>query len=41
MEYFTKSWTIPDPSTRILLMQSAPLMVPYRINASFSAKVLS
>jgi hypothetical protein len=41
MEYYTKSWTIPDPSTRILLMQSAPLMVPYRINASFSAKVLA
>lgn len=41
MEFFTKSWTIPDPSTRILLMQSAPLMVPYRINASFSAKVLA
>lgn len=41
MEYFTKSWTVQDPSTRILLMQSAPLMVPYRINASFSAKVLA
>ncbi len=41
MEYFTKSWVEKDPSIRILLMQSAPLMVPYRINASFSAKVLA
>lgn len=41
VEYFTKSWTTPDPSVRYLLMQSAPLMVPYRIDASFSAKVLA
>jgi len=41
MEYFTKSWKENDPSVRYLLMQSAPLMVPYRINASFSAKVLA
>lgn len=41
MEFFTKSWVTPDPSVRYLLMQSAPLMVPYRINASFSAKVLA
>lgn len=39
-EYFAKSWVQQDPSVRFLLMQSAPLMVPYRINASFSAKVL-
>jgi hypothetical protein len=41
MEYFTKSWEENDPPVRMLLMQSAPLMVPYRINASFSAKVLA
>ena len=40
MESFTKSWTVQDPSTRILLMQSAPLVVPYRPNASFCATVL-
>jgi hypothetical protein len=40
VEYFPKSWTIPDPSVRFVMVQSAPLMVPYRINASFSAKVL-
>lgn len=41
VEYFPKSWVTEDPSVRFLLMQSAPLMVPYRINASFSAKVLA
>lgn len=41
LEYFSKSWTVQDPSARILLMQSAPLMVPYRPDASFSAKVLN
>lgn len=39
-EYFSKSWVQEDPSARLLLLQSAPLMVPYRPNASFSAKVL-
>lgn len=34
MPYFAKSWLEKDPSVRYLLMQSAPLPVPYRINAS-------
>ena len=34
MEMFAKSWTVKDPSSRLLLMQSAPLVVPYRPNAS-------
>jgi len=34
MKSFTKSWTIPDPSARLLLMQSSPILVPYRTNAS-------
>lgn len=38
--YFAKSWLEQDPSTRFLLMQSAPLMVPYRINATLRASVL-
>ena len=37
--YFSKSWVEKDPAVRILLLQSAPLPVPYRVNASFSAKV--
>ena len=40
MESFTKSWVQEDPSVRFLLMQSAPLVVPYRPNASFCATVL-
>lgn len=39
LDYFSKSWTVPDPSVRYLLLQSAPLPVPYRINASLCAKV--
>lgn len=39
MEFFTKSWVKKDPSLRILLMQSAPLVVPYRADASFCATV--
>ena len=40
MPYFPKSWIQEDPSVRFLLMQSAPLLVPYRVNASISAQVL-
>lgn len=40
MEYFSKSWVQKDPSVRFLLMQSAPLVVPYRPNAAFCANVL-
>lgn len=39
-ESYTKSWVVEDPSVRLVLMQSAPLVVPYRPNASFSARVL-
>jgi len=38
--YFVKSWIEPDPSVRFVMLQSAPLVVPYRPNASFKAKVL-
>lgn len=40
LSYFSKSWLEKDPSVRYLLMQSAPLVVPYRVNASFAATVL-
>ncbi|TAN49048.1 MAG: major capsid protein [Methylococcaceae bacterium] len=40
LEYFPKSWTEKDPAVRYLLMQSAPLVVPTRVNASFCATVL-
>lgn len=40
LPYFAKSWVEPDPAVRFLLTQSAPLVVPYRPNASFCATVL-
>jgi hypothetical protein len=39
LPYYSKSWLEQDPSTRYLMMQSAPLLVPYRPNATFRAKV--
>lgn len=38
--YYAKSWLEQDPSIRYLMMQSAPLLVPYRVNATFRATVL-
>jgi hypothetical protein len=37
--YYAKSWIVPDPAVRYLLMQSAPLVVPTRPNASIAATV--
>ncbi|SLN77587.1 major capsid protein [Oceanibacterium hippocampi] len=39
MTFFPKSWVEKDPAVRILMMQSAPLLVPSRPNASFAASV--
>ncbi len=39
VSYYPKSWVEKDPSVRYLLMQSAPLVVPTRVNASFAATV--
>jgi hypothetical protein len=38
--FFVKSWIEPDPSVRFIMLQSAPLLVPYRPNASVVATVL-
>ena len=38
--YYPKSWVENDPPLRYLMMQSAPLMVPTRPNASLCATVL-
>jgi hypothetical protein len=40
LEYFPKSWIEKDPAIRYLLLQSAPLMVPTRPDATYSRKVL-
>jgi hypothetical protein len=39
MEQFVKSWKEEDPSVRLLLSQSAPLLVPYQKNATLVATV--
>ena len=39
LPYFPKSWVEKDPGLRQLLMQSAPLTVPYRVNATFRATI--
>lgn len=36
---FTKSWEENDPSMRVMLSQSSPLLVPYRVNATLCATV--
>lgn len=38
-DVFVKSWEVEDPSARFLLMQSAPIMVPYNVNAALVATV--
>ena len=38
-QYFIKSWLEEDPAVRWLLLQCAPLIVPYPVNASFCATV--
>jgi hypothetical protein len=38
--YYVKSWIQYDPSVRYVMLQSAPIMVPFRPNASLGAKVL-
>jgi hypothetical protein len=40
LPYWAKSWVEKDPAVRYLMLQSAPLVVPYRVNASFAATVL-
>jgi hypothetical protein len=40
LPYFPKSWLEEDPAVRFLMTQSAPLVIPYRPNASLSATVL-
>lgn len=39
MPYFPKSWIDEDPPVRNLMLQSAPLMVPTRINSTFGGTV--
>lgn len=40
MPYAPKTWVEQDPAQRLILMQSAPIVIPSRVNASLSAQVL-
>lgn len=39
MAYAPKSWMQEDPAQRFLMLQSAPLVIPSRVNACFAATV--
>lgn len=39
LAYAPKMWLNQDPAQLFLMMQSAPLVIPSRVNASFSARV--
>jgi Phage major capsid protein E len=39
MPYAPKTWLNEDPAQRYLMMQSAPIVIPSRVNASFCATV--
>ena len=40
MAYAPKSWVEKDPAVRMLMMQSAPMIVPSRVNASMCVTVV-
>lgn len=40
LPFFSKSWVEDDPARRFIMTQSAPLLVPHRVNASLRATVL-
>lgn len=39
MAYAPKTWIQEDPAQRLIMMQSAPILVPARVNACVAAKV--
>lgn len=39
MAFAPKSWLQEDPAQRFIMMQSAPIVIPSRVNASFCATV--
>ncbi|WP_429497035.1 major capsid protein [Robbsia andropogonis] len=39
LPYAPKTWVENDPAQRYLMMQSSPIVIPSRVNASFSANV--
>ncbi|NNM64061.1 MAG: major capsid protein [Burkholderiales bacterium] len=41
MPYAPKTWVEQDPAQQLMLMQSAPIVIPSRVNASFAATVMA
>ena len=39
LPYAPKTWVTEDPAQRYILMQSSPIVIPARVNASFAATV--
>ena len=39
MPFAPKTWTQKDPAQRFLMMQSAPLVIPSRVNAAMAIQV--
>jgi Phage major capsid protein E len=39
MPYAPKTWVTEDPAQRLIMVQSAPIVIPARVNASFGATV--
>jgi hypothetical protein len=39
MPYAPKTWVTEDPAQRLIMMQSSPIVIPARVNASFGATV--
>lgn len=39
LPYAPKTWVSPDPAQRFIMMQSSPIIIPSRVNASFCATV--
>lgn len=40
MAYAPKTWIKQDPAQRLIMMQSSPIVIPSRVNASFAATVI-
>jgi hypothetical protein len=39
LPFAPKTWVQPDPAQRFLMMQSAPILIPSRVNACLAANV--
>ncbi len=40
LAFAPKTWVMPDPAQRYLMMQSSPIVIPSRVNAALCAKVV-